>query len=101
MRHTAELDDLYEQLRCRATEGRPGGRDGLAVLRQQGLHAWIALATAQPARLPRAKSLTPAATPVAVLGPCVTATIDVSPLICLCTDMVLSKLKSPKPQELR
>jgi len=71
------------------------------VIRQQGLQAWIGLAVTQPAGLLQTASLKTPATSVALFGSCATATIESSPLICLCTDMLLSKLASHTPQELR
>jgi len=88
-----ELRDHYEQLRRRATEGVPGRRDGLAVLRQQGIHAWIALAAAEPPSSPRVEAA--AAIDPLALG------IDPSPLVFLCTDMLLSTLTTPLLQEIR
>ena len=90
-----ELRDHYEQLRRLATEGVPGRRDGLAVLRQQGLHAWIALAAAEPPSSPRAEAAAPSSIDPLALG------IDPSPLVFLCTDMLLSTLTTPILQEIR
>ncbi len=80
--NAAELNDRYERLRRRLTGHTPGGGDGLVVLRGQGLHAWIEYVTAAP--LPR-RPETPAAP---ALGPSAT-TIERSPLVGLCTDMLL------------
>lgn len=86
----AELHERYERLRRRATEGRPGHRDGLAVLRQQGLQAWVAsVALAAPGSLDDEPPRVRAPQPVATAG-------ERSPLVSLCTDMLLAKLL---PQE--
>jgi hypothetical protein len=72
----------------------------LAVLRQQGLHAWIACAAAASTSATPAESTTPAASrPVATVTPEVAAMSDHSPLICLCTDMLLPQLISTNHQE--
>ncbi len=89
---TTEISEMYERLRRRATEGSPGRRDGLAVLRQQGLHAWIVCVTTGPSSPPQAD--TP---PTRGPEPIATAS-DRSPLVCLCTDMLLAALL---PQEAR
>ncbi len=91
----SELRDLYEQLRQRATEGGPGRRDGLAVLHQQGLHAWLALVATAPPSSPRTEA------PATLSMDPLTPAIDQSPLVHLCTDMFLTTLTSPIPKELR
>ena len=81
-----ELNERYEQLRARVTEGAPGSGDGLVALRRHGLHAWVAqvrTAQAQPARPGRA------------LG-CDAKVFEHSPLVSLCTDMLIAALL---PQE--
>lgn len=65
------------------------------MLRQKGLHGWIVFAAAAPLSAPRAESLKPAATHL------VATTIATSPLVFLCTDMLLTKLTTPNPQEIR
>ena len=82
----AELSARYEQLRRRVT-GRhtPGGGDGLVVLVRQGLHAWIAHVVAAPR--PRG----PAAPPAPAAGASETA-LERTPLLDLCTDMLLAAL---------
>ena len=66
------------------------------------MHAWIAFAAAAPESAPLAESLTPAASrPVAAVAPSVATTIDPSPLICLCADMMLTRLTPPKAKELQ
>lgn len=84
----AEINDLYERLRRQVIEARPGRRDALAVLRRQGVAAWIAEVAAappRPARVPTTQAPAPGA------GPAVT-TDERSPLVFLCTDMLLATL---------
>lgn len=98
MPSAGEFSDLYEQLRRRVTEGAVGRRDGLAVLRGQGLHAWIALtaavsrSTAQPGST--AGTATAARSPERV-----TASFEPSPLLSVCVDMLMSRLMSDHPLE--
>jgi len=66
------------------------------VLRQQGLHAWIALVIAEPPSSPRAEAPPPSWT----LDP-FAAAVERSPLVCLWSDMLLSTFTTPIPQELR
>ena len=80
-----ELNDQYEQLRLCVTDGGSGGGGGLVVIRRQGLHAWIVHVTTAPR--PQ-RSETPAAS---AFGP-IEATIDQSPLVCLCADMLVATL---------
>lgn len=77
-----------------------GRRDGLAVLRRQGLHAWIALTDAAPGSIPRAQAVPPAGTG-AVAGTLerVTASLESSPLLSVCAAMLLSRLRSTHPLE--
>jgi len=89
---TTEISDTYERVRRRATQGGPGRQDGLAVLRQQGLHAWLACVATRSARSPQAD------TPPARGPEPITTASDWSPLVSLCTDMLLSTLT---PEEAR
>lgn len=79
-----DLDDRYERLRRRMTGGDLGGGDGLSVLHQQGLHAWVVHVTAPPP--PRA-IVRPAPT-----GGSIALAAGRSPLVGLCTDMLLATL---------
>lgn len=74
------------------TEGGPGRRDGLFVLRRQGLAAWVAHVTTAPPRPDRAPAV-----PIPATDPAVTTVTmsERSPLVCLCTDMLLATL-APK-----
>jgi len=69
--------------------------DGLAVVRQQGLHAWIVLVATAPPSSPRTEATAPP--PTGPLAP----TINRSSLVHLCTDMLVATLSSPIPKELR
>jgi len=82
----AELNDRYERLRRSVTEGREAPPEGLAVLRHQGLHGWIASITTVPPPLPQ--PVAAAASPV--LPPVTVGTR--SPLLCLCTDLLIATL---------
>ena len=96
---SSELTDLYEQLRSRVTEGGMGVRDGLSVLRRQGLHAWIAAAVATPRSTLRAEPPAPTAIGSAAGTPrLIPATLERSPLVCLCTDMLLARLTTQDHQ---
>lgn len=77
------LSAYYEDLRRRASEGRPGG--GLAVLRQQGLYAWVLSAARRPSCPPPLET-SPREPPQAV------GAGDRSPLVNLCTEMLLANL---------
>ena len=71
------------------TEGREAPPAGLAVLRDRGLHAWIAVltTTSQPRSLAAAPAA-PGLLPTEAVG-------RRSPLLDLCTDLLLATL-SPK-----
>jgi len=70
------------------TEGRGAPSDGLAVLRHRGLHDWIAHITAGSRPSPRTQ---PAAASSTL--PAVSAAAR-SPLIGLCTDLLIANLIS-------
>lgn len=77
-----------------------GRRDGLAVLRRQGLHAWIALTVAAPGSTPRAQVVSPAGTGAdAETSERITASLEPSPLLAVCAAMLLSRLRSTHPLE--
>ena len=83
-----DLSKRYECLRHRATEGGAGWRDGMVVLRQEGLLSWIEYAAGHASNLPQTK--TPPARgpePMPTSG-------DRSPLVCLYADMLLATLLS-------
>lgn len=82
----AELNDRYEQLRRSVTEGPEAPSDGLAVLRHRGLHDWIAHISAASRPWPR-----PPAAAASPMLPAVSAAAR-SPLICLCTDLLIANL---------
>jgi len=68
------------------TEGREAPPEGLAVLRHRGLHGWIGQITTVLLPLPR---------PAASAGSPILPTITVgtrSPLLCLCTDLLIATL---------
>jgi hypothetical protein len=74
----------------------------LALLRRQGLQAWITLCTAEAVTVPSAKSSTTVSNPsIALVDPKAKMPADMSPLLDLCTNMLLSKLTSTKHQELQ
>lgn len=71
------------------TEGREAPPNGLAVLRDRGLHDWIAsLSTTSPPWPHAATPATPRLWPTGTRGPR-------SPLLDLCTDLLIATL-SPK-----
>ena len=84
---TTTLDDLdgrYEQLRGRMADGAPGCGDDLSVLHQRGLHAWVVHVTtpAPPRAIARA----------APADGCIALAARRTPLVGLCTDMLLAAL---------
>ena len=85
----AQLLERYEQLRSRVTEGGPGLANGLIVLRRQGLRAWIAHVVAAPSSRRSRASVSSALSPIAT-------ELERSPVVSLCTDMLLATLN---PQE--
>ena len=84
--NAAALNDRYERLRRWMTEGDLGQGDGLDVLHQRGLYAWIAHVAAVPPAPSRA------AVQAASTGGRIALAIKRSPLVGLCTDMVLASL---------
>ncbi len=84
-----ELSDRYEQIRRTVTLGESGPTDGLVVLRRQGLHAWIAQVGSAPVPSGGSKAPEPSR---------ISAEVDRSPMVSLCADILLAKLK---PQEVR
>ena len=68
------------------TEGREAPPEGLAVLRQRGLHGWIDHITTVPFPLPR-----PASAAASALPPTISVGTR-SPLLCLCTDLLIATL---------
>ena len=81
-----DLNDRYERLRRGMTKGGLGQGDGLSVLHQRGLHAWIAHVVAAPPPPSRA------AVRAASTGDPIALAIGRSPLVGLCTDMLLATL---------
>jgi hypothetical protein len=82
------------------TEGKPGHRNGLFVLRQQGFAAWIVLARTQLESRPQDElPLRAKGASKAVLVP--SATTLEAPLVGLCADMLLRKIQSPNRKELQ
>lgn len=78
------LDDRYERLRRRMTDGAQGPEDDLSVLHQRGLHAWVVHVTTPPP--PRAIAR------AAPAGGSIALAARRSPLVGLCTDMLLATL---------
>ena len=79
--------ERYEKIRRCVTDGSPAGTDGVFILRHQGLRGWIDHINTAPHR-PRSEALVigarePIATP-----------FDSSSLVCLCTDLLLTKLNA-------
>ncbi len=79
-----DLDDRYERLRRRMTEGTLGFGDDLSVLHQGGLHAWVVHITtpAAPQAIAHAASA----------GGSITLAAGRTPLVGLCADMLLATL---------
>ena len=74
----------------------------MVVLRRQGLHAWIAMTVAASHRRARAEPTMPAGARALPGVPApLLASLDPSPLICVCTDMLLSHLTHPNIQEVQ
>ena len=86
-----EVQDRYERLRRRVVEGLPGGADALVILRRQGLQAWSAHVGSPPPVRPARTDASPRLDPAS-------RSHARSPLVCLCTDMLLATLAS---QEIR
>ena len=83
-----DLSKRYECLRRRATEGGAGRRDGIVVLRQEGLFSWVEYLANHASNLPQAE------TPPARVPEPMPMSGDRSPLVCLYTDMLLATLLS-------
>lgn len=100
VRNTADVEDLYEQMRRGITQGEANPRDGLAVIRQQGLHAWIDLVTSNLTDYPRTRVTPgPKTQEEMVAAHLATMATDSAPLISLCAEMLMSKLTSKTTQE--